>query len=562
MLDDPTKPSYRYSLLVCNCFLTFGSYFCFDMPTVLETDIQNQVVAGFTQDVDTYYTLFYTIYAWCNMCMSLFAGWLVDRIGMRKTATLFLTLCMVGSSLFALGASLKSAKPLTRYIIMFIGRFIFGLGGGSITIAQNAITAKWFKGRELAFAFGCTLTLSRVGSIVNYDATSVIYNNSEAAYPGLGLGITLWVGAILVAISYLFLWGFIVLDSRADHKQQDIDGPATSATPFLADDASKQGGASGGAAGLAHAETKSSFVSDMCALPVTFWLVCLIITFFYNLVFPFMAVAVDFLRTNYGDHTNEWASTRASTVYMVSMVVSPFLGAAVDYFGRRDNLAVAGTGLSIPVFIMLGHSSIEPIVPLLILGCCYSVCAAALWPTVQLLVDKKVVGRANGIATSMQMLGIGVCNIITGVLKDSNMRHSPTAAPCCTQPNSTVTGESNVCYHKDGSALGVCEAKHPGRGCEGLNDKDMKFQGCYGVDYSPMLQFFVAMATIAFVCAWVLKWLDRRERALYIGIRDKNRIFEEKVGRPPEAESTSDMAEATRMARQVLGSGRSCTADV
>ena len=103
---------------------------------------------------------------------------------------------MIGSSLFALGASLKSAKPLTRYVVMFVGRFIFGLGGGSITIAQNAITAKWFKGRELAFAFGCTLTLSRVGSIVNYDATSVIYNNAEAAHPGLGLGITLWVGAI------------------------------------------------------------------------------------------------------------------------------------------------------------------------------------------------------------------------------------------------------------------------------------------------------------------------------------------------------------------------------
>ena len=67
---------------------------------------------------------------------------------------------------------------------------------------------------------------------------------------------------------------------------------------------------------------------------------------------------------------------------------------------------------------------------------------------------------------------------------------------------------------------------------------------------------------IAFVCACILKWLDRRERALYIGIRDKNRIFEQKVGRPPEAESSSDMAEATRMAQQVLGSARSYTADV
>ena len=200
---DPGTSTFRYTLLLLNCLLTFGSYYCFDMPTVLESMIEDQVVAKFTSEVSTYYTMFYTIYAWTNMCMSLVAGVLIDKYGTRFSMFLFLTLCLVGASMFALGAILVDISGQSRYIIMFIGRFIFGLGGGSITIVQNTITAKWFKGRELAFAFGCTLTISRIGSVVNYDATSEIYNSVEESHPGLGLGITLFIGAGLVAVSYL-----------------------------------------------------------------------------------------------------------------------------------------------------------------------------------------------------------------------------------------------------------------------------------------------------------------------------------------------------------------------
>eukprot|EP00937_MAST-01D_sp_MAST-1D-sp2_P006626 g6626.t1 len=540
--DNPDAPSYRYTLLLCNCFLTFGSYFCFDMPTVLETHIQDQVVATWTSSVSTYYELFYTIYAWCNACMSLLAGHLVDKIGMRKSATLFLTLCLIGASVFALGASLKGSSGLTRYVIMFIGRFIFGLGGGSITIAQNAITAKWFKGRELAFAFGCTLTLSRVGSIVNYDSTSVMYKDFEKAHPGLGLGITLWVGAILVAVSYIFLWGFIWLDTKAEKLRPSL---------MLEDE---DEGAGAGAddeqplKSAAPAKEQRSVMADLRALPSTFWLVCIIITFFYNLVFPFMAVAVDFVHTQYGQHSTEWASTTSSSVYLVSLVVSPFLGAAVDYFGRRDYLALGGTMLSIPVFVMLMYSSVPPIVPLLLLGCCYSVCAAALWPTVQLIVPKRFVGRANGVATSMQMIGIGICNIITGTLKDNNKRKSPIAAPCCFN-NNTFTYPDNACFTTDVGNDPMCHANKHGS-CGGLG-LDSEYSACVGTNYTPMLYFFIAMAVVAAVCAVYLKSLDRRERALYIGLRDKKRIYVEKTGREPETDD--EMKEAERMARAVLG---------
>ena len=107
------------------------------------------------------------------MIMSLIAGVLVDTWGRKKSMYLFISLCLTGASLFALGATLTSMSGQARFAIMFVGRFIFGLGGGSITISQNQITAGWFEGKELAMAFGCTLTISRIGSVVNYDLTPV-----------------------------------------------------------------------------------------------------------------------------------------------------------------------------------------------------------------------------------------------------------------------------------------------------------------------------------------------------------------------------------------------------
>lgn len=60
----------------------------------------------------------------------------------------------------------------TAWNVMFLGRAIFGMGGESLSVAQSAIIAKWFSGKELALALGLNLALARVGSVVN-DAISI-----------------------------------------------------------------------------------------------------------------------------------------------------------------------------------------------------------------------------------------------------------------------------------------------------------------------------------------------------------------------------------------------------
>ena len=53
-----------------------------------------------------------------------------------------------GQVIFAGGALLGS------FTIMQIGRFVFGIGGESLAVAQNTYAVTWFKGKELNMVFG------------------------------------------------------------------------------------------------------------------------------------------------------------------------------------------------------------------------------------------------------------------------------------------------------------------------------------------------------------------------------------------------------------------------
>ena len=54
----------------------------------------------------------------------------------------------LGQVIFALGGLLDT------YPLMQIGRFVFGIGGESLAVAQNTYAVSWFKGKELNMVFG------------------------------------------------------------------------------------------------------------------------------------------------------------------------------------------------------------------------------------------------------------------------------------------------------------------------------------------------------------------------------------------------------------------------
>jgi len=105
---------------------------------------------------------------------------------------------------------------------MLVGRVVFGLGGESMSVAQSTIVASWFKGKELALAYGLNISVSRLGSVWNSNTVPEYYDNK-------GLGFALFFGFIICCFSLLNAFGMAALDKYAETKD-----PSTKAA--LADD--------------------------------------------------------------------------------------------------------------------------------------------------------------------------------------------------------------------------------------------------------------------------------------------------------------------------------------
>eukprot|EP00795_Rhopilema_esculentum_P015295 gene15295-6509_t len=259
------------------------------------------------------------------------------------------------------------------------------------SIVQNRISAFWFEGKELAFAFGCTLAFSRLGSVLNFLLT-------ESFNERHGFKATLWGGAVLCAASFLAGLIVISLDRRGVkdlNQEEDI-----------------------------KRNSKKMRFSDIKYFRLQFWLLAFATMFFYNGVFPFVADASDFMQEKYG-YNKERAAYIAGAVYDVSMVLSPGMGFVIDHFGMRGALATGCSVLTIPVFGILSFTNkVNPLIAMLWLGFTYSVAAASLWPSVPLVVDQASLGTALGIMTSIQMIGIGLCNFAIGGILDK-WKHSP-----------------------------------------------------------------------------------------------------------------------------------------
>lgn len=204
-----TDCSYRFVLLFFTCLLTFGMYFCFDLPGVLQHRLEG--ISNCTDNTTRYnescvkcedclgmsskqFNLLYAIYAWTNAILVIGAGVLIDRLGNTVGVLLFSFLCLLGTSTFAVGAMLKDTDAM--FPLMLAGRLIFGSGGGSLTIVQSTVTAYWFRNKELAFSFACKTAMSRVASVLNFFFSESLANH-------YGLVWALWNGAILCGLAFL-----------------------------------------------------------------------------------------------------------------------------------------------------------------------------------------------------------------------------------------------------------------------------------------------------------------------------------------------------------------------
>ncbi len=385
----PAGRPYRFTILFFVSLLTYGSYFAYDSlgaiaPTLLRVLGVDRSAIGTT----------YTVYSIAAIVSVFLGGLLIDRIGTRAAATIF-------AGLVALGAAIVAVAPDINWI--YVGRFIFGAGSESLVVAQSAILARWFKGKELALAFGVALTISRLGTLFSFNTEQLI-----ATYFG-DYKAALWAAVLLCLVSLGAALVYWWMDRRGQAVLELEDTGAE----------------------------EKVVLGDIKRFPASFWYVAILCVTFYSAIFPFTALSTDFFHDKWGMpleaggtgsfleqvfsnflHMFTTAGGTTSIIIFASMVFAPFAGSLVDRIGRRATLMVFGSLLMIPSYLVMAFTTVPPRWPMMLLGASFVLVPAAMWPSVPLIVPKELTGSAFGLITMIQNIGLALFPWLNGKLRD------------------------------------------------------------------------------------------------------------------------------------------------
>lgn len=375
----------RWRVLIFVCLLTFGSYYVYDFPGSLGSggtasigERFNKHGKKYTQEMNQ---LLYSVYSWPNTVLAIFGGILMDKfLGIRISMIVFTALIFFGSVFFWLGVY------FVEYPLMLTSRIIFGIGGESLSVAQSAYLARWFKGsRGMALAFGITLSFARVGSSFNFLFSPKI---AEAK----GVDFAALVGVFTCLISLVSCIVLTVADIHA------VRIGYICPEPHLA---------------------KSTVMrfSDLLKLPLSFWSLVVICVFCYCSILPFLGIASNFFEVKYNLSTSQ-ASSYVSAYQFTSVAGCPITGLVIDRVGRETLWLIFSSAAFIMFHLLLAYTMIPALASTIMMGLFYSVLVSSLWPLVPWVVNENVLGVSYGVMTALQNTGMAVFPIIVGNVLD------------------------------------------------------------------------------------------------------------------------------------------------
>jgi len=262
----------------------------------------------------------------------IFAGIILDKMGVRFTAVLSAVVMLVGAiikwyavSEAFMGSSLETwFTSHLNYIPLFdelgvspfyegmpasakfaaCGFMIFGCGCEMAGITVSRGIVKWFKGREMALAMGSEMALARLGV-----ATVMIFSPFFARLGGVvSVSRSVAFGVVLMCIALIMTIVYFFMDKKLDAQTGEAEEKDD---PFKISDLGKiltDGG---------------------------FWLVALLCVLYYSAIFPFQKYAVNMLQCNLTLTPPEagsfWADSTVTIVQYIIMLVVAAAGFASNF---------------------------------------------------------------------------------------------------------------------------------------------------------------------------------------------------------------------------------------
>ena len=386
----------RWVALVFLAFAMFCSYIFMDILSPIKDLMQStrswdSTAFGTMQGSETFLNVF--------IGFLIFAGIILDKMGVRFTAILSGAVMLVGAAInwYAVtdaftGSGLEvwftqnlnyipgfdelGISPFYRGMpasakFASVGFMIFGCGVEMAGITVSRGIVKWFRGKELALAMGSEMALARLGV-----ATCMIFSPVFAKWGGLDnidVSRSVAFGVILLMIALIMFIVYFFMDKKLDAQTGEAEEKDD---PFMIRDLGKIFSSSG------------------------FWLVALLCVLYYSAIFPFQKFAVNMLQCNLTFTLPEegtfWASNTVTVIqYGVMLVVA--ITAFVSNFSKKTmKIALLATSvLFLVTFCFMGYmrqsaETVFAVFPLLAVG---------ITPILGKYVDTK------GKAASMLMLG-------------------------------------------------------------------------------------------------------------------------------------------------------------
>jgi len=377
------------------CLLGFGSYFCFDNPGAL----QKQMKVAMRISTSEFAGL-YAWYNWPNVVLPIVGGFLMDRVlGIRWGAIVFSMFILLGQGVVALGGFMD------KFWLMDVGRFIFGIGGESLAVAQNTYAVAWFKGKELNMVFGFQLSIARVGSTVNFLVmgplyewlTEIICPLTAACPRAIG-----WAFLLAGTSCVMSLVCSVILGMMDKRRTRLMNIAAVEARDVVK---------------VNDVKIEVVKVTDVKTFPMSFWFLSLTCLAYYAAIFPFISLGQDFFIEKF-NMTNKDANFITGLPYLVSAPASPALGFLIDKTGRNITWVLLSILASAGCHSLLTFTLFSPYIAITTLGVAYSLLASSLWPIAALIIPEYQLGTAYGLMQAIQNLGLALITMAAGRIVD------------------------------------------------------------------------------------------------------------------------------------------------
>lgn len=395
----------RWSALVLIASMMFFAYMFVDVMSPLKTLLET--TRGWDSPVfGSYAASEYFLNVFCLFLI--FAGIILDKMGVRFTGVLSASLMVIGAVIKYIGISdWFQATEINMWLnswwpalpgsakMACLGFMIFGCGCEMAGTTVSKAIAKWFQGKEMALAMGLEMAIARLGVFAVMwlsPYVSGLFNNSVVA-PVAFCTVLLIIGLIAYIV-------FAVMDKKLDNQIAAM-----------------------GASSQQEASDEEFHLKDLGKIfgSKMFWIVALLCVLYYSAIFPFQRYAPNYLEVTLGVGPDV-ASRLFSCFPILAMVLTPFLGAFLDYIGKGASMLMAGAlimiacHLSFAFLLPLFPSQWLAVTIVVVLGVSFSLVPAALWPSVPKIIDSKILGSAYCVIFWVQNIGLCLVPLLIGVV--------------------------------------------------------------------------------------------------------------------------------------------------